>query len=121
MEMFFPLQPCFVASTLDSLNNSLVLAPIFCFASLVGSQPCFPLGGVGYFSMCSQQILSITPVCIPQTVFRILCMSSIFLGRRPDGSSLILARPHVWGQCASERFSLAWAQIVAFAVAFFFI
>jgi len=99
LETLFPLQPWFVASTLGSLNNSLVLALIFCLASLVGSQPCFPRGGVGcFFYVFPNKILFINPVCIPQTVFRICACFSSFLGRWPDGSGLILAHPHVWGQ-----------------------
>ena len=56
--------------------------------------PFFPRGGVGCFPMCSQKFVKQTIFDFHRQFFRLSCMSSIFLGRRPDGSSLILARPH---------------------------
>ena len=84
METHFP-------SALGSRGTKLFFYR-FVFSLLVGFSPAFPRGGL-VLSMCSQHFCQ-PSVCIHRQSFFLLCMSSIFLGRRPDGSSLILARHH---------------------------
>ena len=65
---------------------------VLVFASL-GFCPAFPRGGL-VLSMCSQHFDPPFKLFSQDKVLLLLCMSSIYLGRRPDGSSLILARHH---------------------------
>ena len=58
-----------------------------------GFLPCFSPGGL-VLSMCSQHFDPPFKLFSQDKVLLLLCMSSIYLGRRPDGSSLILARHH---------------------------
>ena len=64
----------------------------FGFSLLCGFQPCFSPGGACFVHVFPAFLSTIS--LHSQTKFFLLCMSSIFLGRRPDGSSLILARHH---------------------------
>ena len=88
---FFHRSGIFIPSALGSHCTYLVFSPFWFFRFLVGFNPAFPRGGACFilvFPACCHP-----SVCIHRH-FSLLCMSSIFLGRRPDGSSLILARPH---------------------------
>ena len=103
----FPLLPCFIASTLGSLNNSLVSAPIFSLLRWLVLNPVFPWGVWAIF-LCVPRNLSFIPVCIPQTVFRIWCVSSISWGVAGWQQPEIGASTRV-------------GTFVAFAVAYYFI
>ena len=83
METHFP-------SALGS-RGIIVFLPVWFFASC-GFQPCFSPGGACFIHVFPAFWSTFS--LHSQTKFFLLCMSSIYLGRRPDGSSLILARHH---------------------------
>ena len=98
----FPLLPCFVASTLGSLNNSLVSAPIFSLLRWLVLNPVFPLGGVGYFFYVFPEICHSFLFVFHRQFFAFgACLP--FPGASPDGSSLRLEHPHAWGHSSHSQ------------------
>ena len=92
METLFPSQRHFYSFSTGFTLHQFGFFTILVFSLSCGFQPCFSPGGCVCF-------VHVFPACCHPSVcihrhFSLLCMSSIFLGRRPDGSSLILARPH---------------------------
>ena len=74
----------------------------FFFASLVGSQPCFPLGGVGYFFYVFPEICHSFLFVFHRQFFAFgACLP--FPGASPDGSSLRLEHPHAWGHSSHSQ------------------